>query len=355
MGRCLTCGKEGVLISDGVGVCGDCLRSGSTEALTVVSEKHRSYRTKHGLPAYTPRSANSVKCNLCVRECQIEEGKRGFCGIRTNKAGRLSGGNESGAKVQFYYDPLPTNCVAAWVCPAGSSRGYSNLAVFYEACSFDCLFCQNWHFKRGSTLSGGISAKQLAQAVNSQTACVCYFGGDPGPQSAHAIKASRIAIKNRGKKALRICWETNGSENARVIDKMVSLSLETGGCIKFDLKAMNHNLHEALSGIDNKRTLSNFLRSAEFIEERIEPPLLVASTLLIPGYINADEIARIAGFIASINCSIPYSLLAFHPDYKMNDLPPTSRRDAQKAEEAAKAAGLTRVRIGNAFLLGEWY
>ena len=102
----------------------------------------------------------------------------------------------------------------------------------------------------------------------------------------------------------------------------------TCGCIKFDLKAMNNNLHQALCGIGNERTISNFSRVGKLIEKRPEPPLLIASTLLIPGYINADEIAQIAKFIASINCSIPYSLLAFHPDFKMNDLPPTSKQHA---------------------------
>ena len=368
MSRCLTCGKEGLLISDGVGACGDCLRSGSKDALAVVLEKRRVYRAEYNLPEETPRFADGITCNLCVRECKIGEGERGFCGIRANKEGKLVGGTVSNAKVQFYHDPLPTNCVADWVCPAGGSCGYPkysfakgaeygyyNLAVFYEACSFDCLFCQNWHYKRGSNLSGGISAEQLARAVNSQTACICYFGGDPGPQSSHAIKASRSAVKNRGDRILRICWETNGSENPKVIDKMASLSLETGGCVKFDLKAMNNNLHQALCGIDNKRTLSNFNRVGNLIEKRPEPPPLIASTLLVPGYIDADEVAQIAGFIASINISIPYSLLAFHSDFKMNDLPPTSRQHALKAEEAARSAGLTRVRVGNAHLLGDWY
>jgi len=85
---------------------------------------------------------------------------------------------------------------------------------------------------------------------------------------------------------------------------------------------------------------------------RPEPPFLIASTLLVPGYIDAQEVGHIAGFIASLNPEIPYSLLAFHPDYKMTDLAPTSWKQAEECFEAARQAGLKHVRVGNLHLLG---
>ncbi len=49
---------------------------------------------------------------------------------------------------------------------------------------------------------------------------------------------------------------------------------------------------------------------------------------------------------------IPYVLLGFAPNFYMPDLPCTSVRQAEEAEDAARAAGLTQVRIGNRHLLG---
>ena len=72
---------------------------------------------------------------------------------------------------------------------------------------------------------------------------------------------------------------------------------------------------------------------------------------MVPGYIDAQEVGHIAEFIESLNPEIPYSLLAFHPDYKMTDLPSTSLRQAQECLEAARKAGLKRVRVGNVHLL----
>jgi pyruvate formate lyase activating enzyme len=81
----------------------------------------------------------------------------------------------------------------------------------------------------------------------------------------------------------------------------------------------------------------------------------VASTLLVPGYIDAGEVGRIAEFLASLDPDIPYSLLGFHPHFFVPDLPRTSVRHAEQALAAAQAAGLRQVRIGNRHLLSREY
>ncbi|MCL6545138.1 MAG: radical SAM protein [Bryobacteraceae bacterium] len=267
--------------------------------------------------------------------------------VRKGRLENLAGTPERGL-LQWYRDPLPTNCVAHWVCPGSARRGFHNLAVFYESCTFNCLFCQNWHFRRSSPSAGRtISAKQLAAAANEQTFCVCYFGGDPSSQMPHALSAGRLLAA----KGVRVCWETNGGSDPRLLDMAVDLSLRSGGCIKFDLKAWNESIHRALTGASNRRTLDNFARTAKRVAERPDPPLLVASTLLVPGYVEAGEVEAIARFIASLNPAIPYSLLAFSPQFEMSDLPRLTARQASEAEKAARAAGLSNVRLGNRHLL----
>jgi len=139
-----------------------------------------------------------------------------------------------------------------------------------------------------------------------------------------------------------------------LLRQAAELSLKSGGCIKFDLKAWSEELNIALCGVSNKRTLENFRFLAQYTKERPSPPFLVASTLLVPGYIDKEEVARIASFIASLNPEIPYSLLGFHPQFFMSDLPATSRRVAYECLEAAKEAGVKRVRIGNLHLLRDY-
>jgi pyruvate formate lyase activating enzyme len=262
---------------------------------------------------------------------------------------------------------MPTNCVADWVCPGGTGvgfpefayrdgpeYGYKNLAVFYQACSFDCLFCQNWQYRISASREAAVSASSLADQVDEKTSCICYFGGDPTPQLPHALRASRLALERNRGRILRICWETNGTMHPALLKKAAELSFHSGGCIKFDLKAWSEELSIALCGVTNKRTVENFELLAHYTRERPSPPFLIASTLLIPGYIDKGEVSKIASFIASLNPEIPYSLLAFHPQFVMGDLPTTSRRLASECLEAAKEAGLKNVRVGNLHLLRDY-
>ena len=363
MGVCIHCGASSPLISKTIGVCLTCLRAGYDSLAEHLLEVHQKSRKPFRLPAVPPHDPEGIICQLCANSCQIAEGGIGYCGIRRVTRGKIRGGTRE-ANVDWYHDPLPTNCVADWVCSGGTGRGYphyaykqgpehgyKNLAVFYNGCSFNCLYCQNWHFRERLRTGKRVPVPELASAVDSKTACICYFGGDPTPQLIHSINLSKKAIQENQERILRVCWETNGSMNPALLSRMIDISLESGGCIKFDLKAWTENLHRALCGVSNERTLDNFKRVARNIHKRPEVPLLVASTLLVPGYIDKEEVYQIASFISQCSPDIPYTLLGFYPHFLMGDLPRTTREQAEKCREAAKEAGLTRVRIGNEHLL----
>jgi pyruvate formate lyase activating enzyme len=333
-----------------LGLCPDCIANRWPEARPIAERAHRAGRRVFDLPPASPRAPDGIRCGMCAQDCRIGEGERGFCGLRSVRGGRIVhlAGTPDRGLLHWYRDPLPTNCVADWVCAGREKSGYHNLAVFYASCTFDCLFCQNWHYRETDPArSSGISALQLADAANSRTYCVCYFGGDPASQMPHALASARL-LAERGVVA---CWETAGSAHPRLMDRAVELALRSGGTVKFDLKAYDEGLHYALTGAPNAQTLENFARAARRAAERPEPPLVVASTLLVPGYVDAGEVGRIARFIAALNPDIPYSLLAFAPNCLMPDLPTTSVEHAEAALAAAQETGLRNVHIGNRHLL----
>ncbi|MGQ9571838.1 MAG: radical SAM protein [Dehalococcoidia bacterium] len=357
-GTCHGCGKRSLLVAADLGSCLDCIRQHSERVLPRLKAVHAEARRQFGLPVEPPQAADGVLCTFCINECRIAEGEMGYCGLRRNRGGKLLhlGGTAARGVLEWYYDPLPTNCVAEWVCAERESRGFKNLAVFYGACSFDCLFCQNWHYRvLAHRLAPAMSAQELADCVDESTACICYFGGDPSPQMPHAIATARLALRKRRARPLRICWETNGSMSPALLRQAAALAMDSGGTIKFDLKAWDENLHLALCGLSNKRTLENFAWLGELFRQRREPPLLTASTLLVPGYIDAHEVGQIARFIASLDPAIPYSLLAFYPHFFMANLPTTSRRHAGECWQVAKEAGLANVKVGNLHLLSDLY
>jgi len=88
----------------------------------------------------------------------------------------------------------------------------------------------------------------------------------------------------------------------------------------------------------------------KFFKQRSELPILTASTLLVPGYVDKEEVYNIAKFIAEIDPKIPYTLLAFYPQYVLTDLPITSQELAYDCHKTAEKH-LEKVRIGNIHLL----
>jgi pyruvate formate lyase activating enzyme len=351
---CRLCGTTSVLIAGQLGVCGDCIRERREEALAVADQAHAAARRRFDLPERPPRATHGRRCGLCVQDCVIGEGERGFCGLREVRDGRLRhlAGTPQRGLLHWYRDALPTNCVADPVCAGHSQRGKHNLAVFYASCTVDCLFCQNYHFRQVDPAESDLlSAEDLAGVANDRTYCVCYFGGDPASQMPHALAASRRLAK----RGVAICWETNGTARPRMMDQALDLALESGGCVKFDLKAYDEGLHRALTAASNCNTLENIARAAARFEERAEPPPVVVSTLLVPGYVDVEEVGHIARFVAQQNPAIPYALLGFGPHFLFPDLPRTSVAHAEAAASAAREAGLTTVRIGNRHLLSHAY
>ena len=368
MGTCRHCGKSSLTVSKVIGFCVDCIRAHFEEVWPEIKKVHSRTRKAYGLPEDPPRAESGVNCHLCLHQCQIPEGGVGFCGLRRVVDGKIIGGRPHEGNLSYYYDPLPCNCVGSFVCSGGTGCGYpkyavshgpehghTNLAVFYHACSFNCLYCQNHQFKDRIRSTQLITAKQLAGAVKHNTTCICYFGGDPTPQILHAIKASELAVQRASGRVLRVCWETNGAMQEPFLSMMAKLSYDSGGLIKFDLKAWDEGVHHGLCGVSNRKTLENFKVLSPFVRRRPEPPFLIASTLLVPGYVDEVEVAGIAGYLAELNPEIPYSLLAFYPHFHLQDLTTTSRNHALRCKELAKNAGLKRVHIGNVHLLGRDY
>jgi len=303
VGTCRYCDKTGKTISDVIGFCVDCIRSHFDQVWPQIATVHARSRKAYGLPVEPPQDPEGISCDLCMNQCRIGEGQAGFCGLRHVQGGRLKGGRPHEGNLSFYHDPLPTNCMANFVCPGGTGCGSPRYT----------------HKK--------------------------------GPEHGYA----NLARKKKRDQILRICWETNGSVTVPYLNMMARVALESGGSIKVDLKAWDEGLHQALCGVTNKGTLANFRALSAWAARRPEPPFLIASTLLVPGYVDEKEVDSIARFIGALNPDIPYSLLGFYPRFCLDDLPVTSRRHAARCEAVAREAGLKRVHIGNMHLLQNGY
>jgi pyruvate-formate lyase-activating enzyme len=117
------------------------------------------------------------------------------------------------------------------------------------------------------------------------------------------------------------------------------IAILTNGCrrsnleyideVIFSLKAYSDDLHRDYTGRSNRRILNNFLSIYSSGKK------LQAETVLIPDYIDASEIERIARFIAGVDADIPFRIDAYFP---VGDNP----WRASTASEVEAAAGLAR-------------
>ncbi|MCP1392791.1 MAG: radical SAM protein [Methanothrix harundinacea] len=383
--KCAICGRgEAAKI---LGVCPSCIRKRPEEAEPLIREAHILAREPYPLPPEVPRSTDrgARRCDLCSNECVIAPGDLGYCGVRKNWGDRIVGLFPGYGILTTYEDSLPTNCCASWFCPgtlAPPEDRKVNVAVFLYGCNFDCLFCQNESHRR-LHLPPLVSLEALVSRIgaNPGAECVCYFGGSPEPQLPFALRASKRLLDleelvgekdgdgdddiagcwsggledkvewgGDGGRRPRICWEMNGCGNPTLVKRAAELSLRSGGIVKFDLKAFDENLSLALSGVYNWRAYENFEMIAKCLFEAREAPVLTATTLLVPGYVDEVEVGAIAEFIAGLNPDIPYTLLVFHPDFMMRDLPITPRSQAVRCIEAANKH-LSRVYLGNKHML----
>jgi len=378
MGICKFCGKTDRLISEVLQVCRNCILEEDWNLIKAhILSVHKQVRQLVELPDKPPKAERpniKLKCNYCINECSLSENDVSYCGLRNiqkNKKGDLPFPTKSKGYIHSYLDPNPTNCCNAWFCPAGTSAGYPeysdynepeygtySYAAFLYGCTFNCLFCQNAshkYFSKKYLFDVETLANQIFK--NKKITCLCYFGGTPEAQLPFSINLAEIILdkikKEDPSRKFRVCWEWNGSANQNLVQKCIEIAIKSGGNIKFDLKSFNEKLNLALCGISNSRTLENFRFLAEnyFGTRGKEMPEMSGCTLMVPGYVNHEEVELIANFIREINPEIPYSLLVFHGDYQMKDLPITPRKQAENCLYVAKRY-LKNVHLGNKFLLG---
>ncbi len=366
---CNICKLRDVGISEILGICVDCIREKPEDVYQFIINAHKSSRKLYGLTPFPSKKSGGIRCNICANECVILEGEKGYCGLRRVEDGRLiSLADSDKGLLHTYPDPHVTNCCASWFCPGGTGSGYpkysyndrkpeynyNNFSAFLYGCNFDCLFCQNSSHKNIEE-GMAITADEFSKKVlsDSRYSCICYFGGSPEPQLPFVINVSKkIGEKKIKNRIIRICFEWNGCGNQELVRKVAEISLNSGGNMKFDLKCFNHSLSMALSGISNEMAYQNFeMIARDYYERRDNLPMLTATTLLVPHYVDVVEIEHIAKFIAELNPEIPYSLLIFHPDHFMSDLPITPKKQVEECYKTAKRY-LRNVHIGNIHLLG---
>ena len=111
-----------------------------------------------------------------------------------------------------------------------------------------------------------------------------------------------------------------------------------------DLKAFTEDFYHKLTG----GHLEPVLDTLKYIRHETNVWLEI-TTLLIPGHNDSDtEVENLTQWVReNLGVDVPLHFSAFHPDWKMRDVPPTPAETLTRARDIAMKNGLRYVYTGN--------
>jgi pyruvate formate lyase activating enzyme len=274
-----------------------------------------------------------IQCDLCPRYCHLKEGQRGLCFVRAREGDQMVSttyGRSSG----FCVDPIEKKPLNHFL------PGTPVLSFGTAGCNLACKFCQNWDISKSreiDTLAASASPRTIA-ATAERLGCrsVAYTYNDPVIFLEYAVDTA-IACRERGIKSVAvtagyICEEPRKEFFAHM------------DAANVDLKAFTEDFYHKLTG----GHLQPVLDTLEYIHNETDCWLEV-TTLLIPGHNDSDEeLQRLSEwYLEHLGPDVPLHFSAFHPDYKMTDVPATPPDTLKRARRIAMQQGLHYVYVGN--------
>lgn len=274
-----------------------------------------------------------VQCDMCPRYCKLGDGKRGMCFVRKNVGGEVvltTYGRSSG----FCVDPIEKKPLNHFL------PGSSILSFGTAGCNLACKFCQNWHISKSrevDTLADAASPERLAESAE-RLSCrsVAFTYNDPVIFHEYAVDVAK-ACHERDIKTVAVTAGYVCEEPRREFYQHMDAA-------NVDLKAFTEEFYWELS----KGHLQPVLNTLLYLKRETDV-WFETTTLLIPGKNDSDEeLHRMTAWVVEeLGPDVPMHFTAFHPAWKMSDIPSTPSSTLTRAREIALENGVRYAFTGN--------
>jgi pyruvate formate lyase activating enzyme len=269
---------------------------------------------------YEKLEGSKVHCHLCPQECRIDEGKRGFCRVRSNHEGVL-------------YSDIYERVLAANLDPIEKKPlyhfypGRTIFSIGTRGCNQRCDFCQNWEMIETDSPGTYISSDEVAaMADRGGSIGVAYTYNEPLMWFEFVLECAK-KVRDRGLKNVLV---TNGSINPEPFEELVPFIDAMNIDPEFYRKICKSKLEPVLATVRRAKR-----------ECHVE-----LTNLVIPTLNDSDEgLGRLIDFVAELGRDTPLHFSAYYPCYKMT-IEPTPLATLQRAYELAKEK-LDYVYLGN--------
>ena len=282
---------------------------------------------------YTPLEEGKVQCYLCSHRCIISLSRRGICGVRENKDGKLYT-LVFGRAISLNIDPIEKKPLFHLF------PGSTSFSIATVGCNFRCLQCQNHEISQMPVNEGRIEGRAVppsqivSLAKEHRCQSISYTYTEPTIYFEYAYDTAAIASQE----GIKNIFVSNGymtEEALRAIQPYLNAA-------NVDLKSFQEKFYKEVCGARLKPVLEN-LKLMRQMGIWVE-----ITTLVIPTLNDSDkEFEEIAQFIVSLGPEVPWHISAFYPTYKMMDLPRTPASSLHRAREIGMKAGLRYVYCGN--------
>ncbi len=274
-----------------------------------------------------------VQCDLCPRECRLHEGQRGLCFVRACFDGKIvltSYGRSSG----FCVDPIEKKPLNHFM------PGTSVLSFGTAGCNLACRFCQNWDISKSreiDTLADAASPDSIA-AVAKRLGCasVAFTYNDPVIFAEYAMDVADACHAQGVKTVAVTAGYINPAPRADLFRHIDAANV--------DLKGFTDNFYAELCA----GRLAPVLDTLRYLVHETSTWVEI-TTLLIPGRNDSDKEldAMTRWVVAELGVDGPLHFTAFHPDYRMLDVPTTPAATLTRARSIALANGIRYAYTGN--------
>ncbi len=275
-----------------------------------------------------------VHCYLCPRHCKIGEGQTGFCFIRANKNGTLYqlAYNQPYA---IHIDPIEKKPLFHF------HPGTDILSIGTAGCNMGCKFCQNWDISKAkhdhNQAFDFTPEVAVETARNRHCQSMAYTYNEPTIWAEYAEDLSAEA-RDHG---LYNVMVTNGYITPEVIEEVY----QNIDAANIDLKAFTEEFYR-------KITLTHLQPVLETLQILQKMGVWIEITDLVIPTLNDDttEFIEMCEWIVDhLGPDVPMHFTAFHPDYKLRNLPPTSPAILEQARTIARDIGINYVYVGNVY------
>jgi len=301
------------------------------EALKILQKTE----TLHEGRWWEPEAEGRVHCFLCPRHCHIRPGQTGFCFIRVNEGGKLySLGYGSPAALQI--DPIEKKPLSHFL------PGTRVFSMGTAGCNMGCFFCQNWDISKSR--SDQVHSQHVAPeevpllALRHGCDSIAFTYNEPTIWGEYVIDICREAKKY----GLKTVMVTNGYITREAFHDIY----DHIDAANVDLKAFTENFY-------GKITLTHLQPVLETLEWlRNETNVWFELTNLMIPTLNDDpvETRKLAEWVLThLGPDVPLHFTAFHPDFKLQDKPPTPPETLHRARAIAREMGLRYVYEGNIY------